>query len=98
MRDDAAVAGAKVVLLLGGTPKEPGDMIQDFANDEGEVTFSGLVPGRYLLWAWAVQGPGAITGPSSLAAVEAHATAVDVTAGNPVRADVPLLADEGKGQ
>jgi protocatechuate 3,4-dioxygenase beta subunit len=97
-RDDAAVPGAKVVLLLSGTPKEPGNMMQDFANDEGEVTFSGLAPGRYLLWAWAVQGTGAITGPASLAAVEAQATAVDVTAGNPVRADVPLLADEGKGQ
>jgi hypothetical protein len=30
--------------------------------------------------------------------VEQQATVVEVTAGDPVRVDVPLLADEGKGQ
>jgi hypothetical protein len=98
MRDDAAVPGAKVVLLLSGTAKDPGDLKEDFANDEGELSFSGLTPGRYLVWAWAVEGKGAMAGPASLAAVEQQATVVEVTAGDPVRVDVPLLADEGKGQ
>ena len=39
MRDDAAVPGAKVVLLLSGTAKDPGDLKEDFANDEGELSF-----------------------------------------------------------
>ena len=97
MRDDAAVPGAKVVLLLSGTAKDPGELKEDFANDEGEFWFSGLTPGRYLVWAWAVEGKGAMAGPASLAAVEQQATVVEVTAGDPVRVDVPLLADEGKG-
>lgn len=96
MRDDAAVPGAKVVLLFNGTPKDPGELIEDFANDEGEMLFSGLPPGRYLLWAWAVHGKSATEGPVSLAAVEPQAVAVDVTPGEPVHVDVPLLADEDK--
>ena len=98
VRDDAAVPGAKVVLLLSGTAQDPGDLKEDFANDEGELSFSGLTPGRYLVWAWAVEGKGAMAGPASLSAVEKQATAVEVTPGDPVHADVPLLADEGKGQ
>jgi hypothetical protein len=50
------------------------------------------------LWAWAVEGTGAITGPASLAAVEPQATTVEVKEGEPVRIDVPLLKDEEKAQ
>ena len=96
VRDGVAVAGAKMVLLLNGTPKDPGELQEDFTNDEGELSFSGLTPGRYLLWAWAVEGTGAITGPASLAAVEPQATTVEVKEGEPVRIDVPLLKDEEK--
>jgi hypothetical protein len=98
VRENAAVPGAKVVLLFSGTPKDPGQIIEDFANDEGEFLFAGLPPGRYLLWAWAVAGNGAIAGPASLAAAEQRATTVDVTAGEPLAVDVPLLVEEGKGQ
>jgi protocatechuate 3,4-dioxygenase beta subunit len=98
MRDDAPVPGAKVVLLLNGTPQDLGDILVDFADDEGEAIFWGLAPGRYLGWAWAVEGKGAMVGPASLAAVEAQAVAVDVKSGDAGRVDVPLLADEGKGQ
>jgi protocatechuate 3,4-dioxygenase beta subunit len=98
VRENVAVPGAKVVLLFSGTPKDPGQIIEDFANDEGEFLFMGLPPGRYLLWAWAVAGDGAIAGPASLAAVEQRATTVDVTAGEPLAVDVPILAEEGKGQ
>jgi protocatechuate 3,4-dioxygenase beta subunit len=98
VREGAAVARARVVLLRSGTAKDPGDLSEDYTNDEGEFTFSGLTPGRYLVWAWAVEGQGAIAGPSSLAAVEQQATVVDVKAGDPTKVDVPLLAAEGTGQ
>jgi protocatechuate 3,4-dioxygenase beta subunit len=98
LRGDVAVPRAKVVLLRSGTAKDPGDVSEDYADDEGEYTFSGLTPGRYLIWAWAVEGQGAVAGPSSLGAVAQQATAVDVTAGDPVKVDVPLLAAEGGGQ
>jgi hypothetical protein len=39
-----------------------------------------------------------MAGPASLAAVEQQATVVEVTAGDPVHVDVPLLATEGTGQ
>jgi hypothetical protein len=98
VRDGEAVPDAKVVLLVSGTAKDPGELKEDFANDEGEYSFTGLTPGRYLVWAWAVQGKGAIAGPASLAAVEQQAAVVEVKAGDPVQVDVPLVADEGKGQ
>jgi protocatechuate 3,4-dioxygenase beta subunit len=98
VREGEAVAGAKMVMLLSGTAKEPGEMKQDFTNDEGGLAFTGLTPGRYLLWAWAVEGKGAITGPESLAAVEQQATAVEVKEGEPVEIDVPLLKEEGQAQ
>jgi hypothetical protein len=98
VRDGEAVPDAKVVLLFSGTAKDPGDLKEDFINDEGEYSFSGLSPGRYLLWAWPVQGKGAMAGPRSLAAVEQQATVVEVKAGEPVHIDVPVLQDEGKAQ
>ena len=98
VRDDAPVPDAKVVLLVSGTPRDPGELKEDFVDDEGAYSFSGLAPGRYLLWSWAVSGKGAIVGPASLAAVEQQATVVEVKAGEPVHVDVPLLTDEGKGQ
>ena len=96
--DGEAVAGAKAVLLRSGTPKDPGEISEDFVNDEGELSFDGLAPGRYLLWAWAVKGKGAIAGPPSLAAVEQKATVVEVKAGEPTHIDVPLLPEEGKSR
>ena len=87
---------AQLVLLRSGTPQDPGEITQDFTNDEGENEISGVSPGRYLLWAWAVEGSGAMPGPASLAAVGQQATVVEVKAGEPVHVDVPLLQDEGK--
>ncbi len=98
VRDGAAVPRAHVVLLRSGTAKDPGELSEDYTDDEGEFIFSGLTPGRYLVWAWAVEGPGATAGPASLAAVEQQATVVDVTAGDPAKVDVPLLSAEGTGQ
>ncbi|HUB83946.1 MAG TPA: carboxypeptidase-like regulatory domain-containing protein [Bryobacteraceae bacterium] len=98
VRDGQAIPGAKVVLLVSGTPDDPGDLKEELTDDEGGFTFSGLSPGHYLVWAWAVEGAGAMAGPASLAAVAPKATAVDVTAGDPVNVDVPLLSGENNGQ
>ena len=98
VRDGEAVPHAKVVLLVSGTASDPGELREVTTDDEGGFLFSGLTPGRYLLWDWAMDGKGAMIGPSSLAAVEQQATVVEVTAGDPVKVDVPLLAAEGSGQ
>jgi protocatechuate 3,4-dioxygenase beta subunit len=96
VRDGAAVAGAKVVLLPSGSVEDPRGVKEAVTDDEGTITLSGLMPGRYLIWSWATSGPGAMAGPSSLAAVQPQATTVDVKAGDPVSVDVPLLGNEGK--
>ena len=98
VRDGEGAPRAKVVLLVSGTASEPGELREASTDDEGEFLFSGLTPGRYLLWGWALDGKGAMVGPSSLAAVEQQSTAVDVTAGDPVKVDLPLLTAEGSGQ
>jgi hypothetical protein len=98
VRDGETVPNANVVLLVSGTPGDPGELKEVTTDDEGGFLFSGLTPGRYLLWDWAMGGKGAMIGPSSLAAVEQQATVVEVTAGDPVKVDVPLLAAEGSGQ
>jgi hypothetical protein len=96
MGENAPVPGARLVLLMNGTPADPGEMRQEFADDDGEFTFAGLTPGKYLLWSWAVDGPGATAGPASLEAVAPRATVVEVTAGDAVKADVPLLPAGGQ--
>lgn len=93
VRESSALPGAKAVLLVSGTPQNPGDIVEDFADDEGTCTFSGLTPGRYLMWAWAAEGKDAMAGPASLAAVEQQATVVEVTAGDTVQVDVPVLKE-----
>ena len=96
VRDGAAVPGAKVVLLPVGSLEDPRQVKEALTDDERTITLPGLPPGRYLVWSWASSGPGAMVGPSSLAAVQPQATAVEVKAGDPVSVDVPLLGDEGK--
>ena len=94
--DGKPVPGAKVLLLLRGTAKAPGDLMTDFSNDEGEIAFTGLAPGRYLLWAWTVDGFGSFVGPVKLDGASQPATPVLVHAGDPTRVDVPLLKQEAR--
>lgn len=91
--DGNTVPNAKVLLLVSGSAKEPGNMVTDHADDEGEFSFSGLAPGRYLLWAWREDG-ASFAGPASLGSVEGQASAALVTKGEPVKIDVPLLQQE----
>lgn len=92
--DGKPVPDAKVLLLLSGSAKEPGNMFTDFAGDQGEISFAGLAPGRYLLWAWRLDSAGSFVGPAGLGSVEGQATAVLVSKGEPVKIDVPVLQQE----
>ena len=96
VRDGTAVPGAMIVMLPAGSLEDARGVKINLSDDEGAATFSGLPPGRYLLWSWATAGAGAMAGPSSLAAVQSQAATVEVTAGDPVSLDVPLLSNEGK--
>ena len=95
VRDGQPVPDAKVVLLLSGSAKQPEDLLTDFANDEGEIRFTGLAAGRYRLWAWRVDNFGAFVGPAELAAAEQQSAVVEVPKGKHVTIDVPLLRSEG---
>src|SRR5579871_216899 len=90
-----AAARTKVLLLLSGTPEEPGQMITDFTDDAGEIWFTGLAPEHYLMWAWNVNTDGSFVGPPSLAEIAAQATPVVVGLGEPARVDIALLRVEG---
>ena len=92
--DGKPVPDAKVLLLVSGSPKDPGNLLHDFADDEGEAYFDGLKPGRYLLWAWTVDTAGGFVGPADLAGAAAKATEVTVTAGEPVKVDVTVIPRE----
>ena len=95
VRDGKPVPDAKVLLLLRGSAKQPEDMLVDYANEEGEVRFFGLAPGRYRLWAWQVDGFGSFVGPANLAGAEEESVVVQVGRGKPVTIEVPLLRQEG---
>jgi hypothetical protein len=86
-------AGAKVLLLLSGSPKNPEDVLADYAGPEGELRFSGLGAGRYRMWAWQVDAFGSFVGPGALD--EAQSIVAEVKTGEHVTIDVPLLKQEG---
>ena len=90
------VPRARVVILLSGSPEDPGFCPINYTGDNGEFEISGIAPGRYLLWAWKDDGSGTVPGPASLAALEPLATVVDLTAGTTSTPSVALLDLEGK--
>jgi hypothetical protein len=47
-----AAPGARVAVLLSGSPQDPGDVLVDTAGDEGEFRFTGMSAGNCWLWAW----------------------------------------------
>jgi hypothetical protein len=95
VRDGKPVPGAKVLLLLGGSVKQPYDLMADYANEEGESRFLGLSPGQYRLWAWQVDSFGSFVGPATLDGAEERSAVAQVGRGQHVRLDVPLMPQEG---
>lgn len=85
---------AKVLLLLSGTAKNPGDTATYFTDDRGEFTISALPFGRYLLWAWEVDESKSFLGPSSLAEAEKYAVLVTVANGQPVQVEITAVPPE----
>jgi hypothetical protein len=85
---------ARVLLLMSGSPKSPGDMVQETSDEEGAFSFTLLPAGQYMLWAWTgddLEFPG----PANLADVETMASVVVVKKGE--RGAVQVIELDGKG-
>jgi len=50
--NDQATSFATYLLLLSGTPQEPGDALIGTLDVHGDATIGQLPPGRYRLWTW----------------------------------------------
>jgi hypothetical protein len=92
--NELPVPDAKVLLLLSGSAKNPGDLVTGFTDDEGDFSFPALPFGRYQLWAWSVDEFGSFVGPLNLADQEKHAITVDVGSDEPVKVELMLLKPE----
>jgi hypothetical protein len=95
VQDGKPVPGAKVLLLLRGTARQPDDFLVDYADGQGEIQFAGLAPGRYRMWAWRVDSFGSFVGPANLDVAEEQSAVAQVDRGKLVTIDVPLLRPEG---
>lgn len=67
------------LLLLSGTPQNPGGVMAGTSDAQGRVSIGPLTPGKYLLWVWSSNGDGYI-GPE-LADAAGVATEVAAAAG-----------------
>lgn len=78
--NDRAASFASWLLLVSGTPQEPGDALIGTLDADGEATIERLPPGRYRLWTW-MNDAGGYAGPDlALAPFDS----VEVTAGRTV--------------
>ena len=85
----------RLVVLLSGTPEEPGDPWADIFT-EAEFSVSLLPAGSYWIWAWAEDASSPFTGPESLKAAAKYATRVDVKDGESKKVSIPLLGLSGE--
>ena len=86
-------AFARYAVLISGSAKTPGDVYLGEAGEDGEFSVGGLLPGRYLLWAWILHDPAYI-GPPSLAEVENLASVVVAAKGQKGSAGVLRVLQE----
>lgn len=91
VRDGRPAPGARVVVLLRGTPQNPGDCWTTFTNSEGEFELWGIPQGRYLVWAWQDDDSGVAAGPADLAKVAPFASVVDARQGDSEQKVIGLL-------
>jgi uncharacterized protein (DUF2141 family) len=94
MSNEQPVPDAKVLLLLSGSAKNPGDLVTGFTDDQGDFSFPALPFGRYQLWAWSVDEFASFVGPMNLADDEKHAITVSVNGEEPVTVELTLLKPE----
>ncbi len=90
------VPKARMLILMSGSPDDPGDFDLEPAGEDGIMSYSGLTPGKYSLWAWSDSDDwnGAV---DDLGALKARQTVVEVVAGEKADARVPLLSAFGQG-
>jgi hypothetical protein len=89
----APVPFASFLLLVNGTPEEPGDVITGSMDEHGQASIPRMPPGRYLLWAWMPNADGYL-GPN-LAEAAARAVEVVVSAGQPALISIDPIRSPG---
>jgi hypothetical protein len=87
---------AAYLLLLNGTPQEPGDAITGSTDAQGCASLPYLGPGQYQLWAWKPDAEGYI-GPE-LAQTEGEAITIAVVAGRPTSVSIAPGTRSGGGR
>jgi hypothetical protein len=92
------VANAKVLLLLSGSAKNPGDLVTDFTDEQGKFSFPVLPFGRYRLWAWSMDELGSFVGPANLADYEESGKSVTVNSDDPVTIDLTPFKSEDRSR
>jgi hypothetical protein len=88
-----AVPFASFLLLVSGTPQEPGDVLTGSVDAHGHATIPRVPPGRYWLWMWVPSGDGYL-GPD-LAGEMARAVEVVVGAGQHAPVSVDPIRSAG---
>jgi hypothetical protein len=83
--------GARIVVLLRGTPENPGDSWSGFKDPEGGFELSDIAAGSYAIWAWQDDDSGLSVGPPDLASVARLATVVTVKEGDTAKSEIRIL-------
>jgi hypothetical protein len=89
------VPKARMLILMSGTPDDPGDYDLELTGEDGAVSYIGMTPGKYPIWAWsdADDWNGAI---DDLGSLKARQTVVEVGAGQKADVRVPLVSAAGQ--
>jgi len=89
--DGKPVPKARNLILLTGTPDEPGDLFLTSAEADGTFFYNGLKPGTYYLWAWNESDEWNGSVPD-LSEIKARKTAVEIKGVENVKIQVPLTS------
>jgi hypothetical protein len=84
------VSHARFLVLLTGTPEEPGDLYLDRVDDDGKFSMIGLPPGTYSVWVWPEEEEWA-GDVASLRELAGRQTLIAVKAGEKTDAVVPIM-------
>ena len=84
------VPNARNLILLSGTPDDPGDLFLASTDESGTFFYNGLIPGKYFLWAWNddAEWNGEL---EDLRSMKDRQTVVEIQAGEKANVRIPLL-------